>query len=211
MRYRITDRVPYRRGALSEYEIFLKFRDEYPENAIAQSIFLHKYTKQFFETVERRILPKVLKDISYILRKGWAERIPSGKFGAQCRCDFYHCHILGEFNTVISGREDNVVGDLDKIVSSISLLYHTREFRGQPDSPEHNVLSSLTSEPKTVDPSRLIRGKRTAANHLDLDKIHLVELNFRIDHEGDYELEDGKKLDVEGILSVDPTRTKKAK
>jgi len=207
MRYRIADVVPYSQGSLSEYEIFLKYRDRYPDTAIAQSIFLHGHPEDFLEAVERKVIPKVLKDIMFILRKGWAERISTEKFGRLVkRYDFYHCHLLGEFDTVISENENDFEEDLNKIISSISILYHTREFRHLAHTPEHNVLSSLTSEPRRIDPSNFTHNKDAGVNHLDLDRIHLTQLNFEADNDGQYELEDGKRLDIEGVLLVDPTR-----
>jgi hypothetical protein len=210
MRYIIADTIPYAPGKLSEYEIFLKYREEYPHTAISQMIFLHNHPKEFFDAVERRLMPKVLKDIMYILKKGWAKRISTDDFSKRGRIyDFNHCHILGEFSTTISGNEEHWKEDLDKIISSSSILYHTREYRDNPHIPEHNVLSSLSSEPRTLNPDEFTHNKNAGVNHLDLDKIHLAQLNFKADNNGQYKLEDGKRLDFLGILLVDPTRRTK--
>jgi hypothetical protein len=128
-----------------------------------------------FEVIDRKLMPKILEDISYILEKKWAWSIPScvSGEGSQKTRGFYHCHLLGEPGLKISGKPDDLEADLERVVSPSNIsIYHTREFIGEEHKkPEHNILSSLTSEPHKVDP-RQFHGKDCAVNFTDLGKTH---------------------------------------
>lgn len=87
------------------------------------------------------------------------------------------------------------------------MLYHTPEYKVRGDVPEHNIFSeSLSSQPRKLDPRKYTVVEGKAVDFPDLGKIHHAQLNFKADGSGEYELEDGKRLDVECALLVLLTR-----
>ena len=210
MQYRIQDTIPYAPGKLSYYQIILQHRQMYEENAILQMTFIHDHHLPFFESVERVVLPKILGDISLLIKNRWAMKLSSENLDAPRRHDFYHCHILSSVDMKLSGSEAGASEDMDRLVSSVSILYHTREYREEYTLPEHNILSTLCSEPRSMDPkiSESNRGLR-AVNHLDLGMNHVAQINFQAHRKGAYTLGDGTKLDMRGVLDFDPIQERK--
>jgi hypothetical protein len=193
-------------------------RGNYLEADLNLMKFLYKeaVAERLFEVIDQNVMPKILEDIFYILEKKWAAGIPSCASGEVFHKTkgFYHCHLLGEPGLKISGKPDDLEADLERVVSpsNISILYHTREFMGEEHKkPEHNILSSLTSEPHKVDP-RLFHDKDAAVNFIDLGKTHYAQINFytrgmlsRIKRaisrtKPEYRLKNGTQLQVEAFL-----------
>jgi hypothetical protein len=193
-------------------------RRDYVEADLNLMKFLYNeaVAERLFEVVDRKLMPKILEDISYILEKKWGRSIPSyvSGEGSHKTEGFYHCHLLGEPGLKISGKPDYLEADLERIVSpsNISILYHTLEFIGEEHKkPEHNVLSSLTSEPHKVDPQQF-HDKDGAVNFTDLGKTHYAQINFcrqgivrRIQQmisrtKPEYRLKNGTQLQVQAFL-----------
>jgi len=205
MRWENMNEVCYAPGR-SCFQLFLENRARHPENDVLQIIFLNENEQKFFDALEERVLPKILRDIETIMGKRWALKISPESLDERERFDFYHCPILGDPNLKISGQEKDFKEDMRQIVSSASILYHTRENRNQNTLPEHSVYcSSLDSEPVTVDPA-IFRGKPNGAvNYTDLGRSHLAQINFRLAADGAYALKDGTRLDFVGILLCCPS------
>jgi hypothetical protein len=211
--------VRYRIRGLEYYNAVMKStRRDYLEADLnlMKLLYDEAVAERLFEVIDQKLMPKILEDISYILEKKWARGIPrcaSGEVSHKTE-GFYHCHLLGEPGLKISGKPDCLEADLERVVSptNVSILYHTREFMGEEyKKPEHNVLSSLNSEPHTVDP-RQFQGKERAVNFADLGKTHYVQIDFyaqgmlrRIQQtilriKPEYRLKNGIQLRVEAVL-----------
>jgi hypothetical protein len=180
-------------------------------------LFSKTVAKRLFDAIDKRLVPKILEDISYILERKWAENIPRGVSGRGFLAPlkgFYHCHFLGESDLAVSGRRVDLESDLERIVSplNVSILYHTREFIGEEyKKPEHNILSSLTSKPRMIDPEQFLE-KDDAIGFVDLGKNHYAQIYFSIKERWQcitqtilhvkprYGLENGVELHMEGVL-----------
>jgi hypothetical protein len=187
---------------------------------LVKFLYQEGVAKKFFDAVDEKVMPKALEDIQYILEKGWAIGIPDRWTTAEdirniSPLGFFHFHILGERGLAISGKKKDLEEDLEKVLSptNVSLSYHTREFTEESGKPEHNILSTLTSKPHTIDPAEYVE-KDCAVNHIDLDKNHYAQINFKKtsslertngtdhDYQPRYLLRDGMELDVKGVLLV---------
>jgi hypothetical protein len=202
-----------------------RHRMDYLEADVDLLSFLYRNdnARLFFNIVDQKLMPKILEDIFYISAKGWARQIPTVQSNvtrpraAPAPTEgFYHCHILGVPGLRISRKRHHKEEDIERILSptNVSILYHTREFTGESNTPEHNILSSLTSKPHPINPHQFPE-KDSAVNHVDLNKNHYAQINFAKDNRKaqqhresnlyetpKYRLEDGTMLEVKGLLLV---------
>jgi hypothetical protein len=172
-------------------------KDPRLEPGIAQAIFIHKHADKFFDELERKLLRRILDDIGLVLQKGWAKNISKD--------DFFHGHICG--------KSSSPVFDLEKLFSpdNIVLLYHTLE--SSPITPDHynrNILSTLQTQPTVVRPKGVnfdeVLGSSTygyGVGASDLGLMGYAKVYFEKEPEGVYELKDGTKLSLRGLLFKD--------
>jgi hypothetical protein len=189
-----------REEALIEY--FLSRMDQINERdlgdrRLAQGIFLLKNRRQFSELAEKRLVPKILQDIDFILKKGWGKHIAES--------DFFHVHVCGVTKTPLC--------DLDKLVSeeNIRLLYHTLENDFlTPEHADRNIISSFKWHP-VVMPIHLnyykmgdftfFPGRQPIA--ISAEEIGLNEygkIYFEECERGLYQLNNETRLDMKGVL-----------
>jgi|TARA_Y100000310_G_C20599900_1_gene772475 hypothetical protein len=90
----------------------------------------------FYDSLEGKVLPKIEKDIEFILEKGWADSVE--------RRDLNHCHIL------IPLRYPTDTEGYDKILSAddLIILYHSRELSNI--NTDRNILSTMNSSPIVI-------------------------------------------------------------
>ena len=82
--------------------------------------------------------PKILADIDFIMKKGWADKIDIS--------DFFHVHLTFPY--------DKVSADYVADGSEVIFLYHTREgLKREPVVANRDIVSSLGSEPTALNVS----------------------------------------------------------
>jgi hypothetical protein len=170
---------------------------ELVDPCLAQLIFLLKHREELSELVDRKLVPKVLQDIDFILKKGWGKHIAGN--------DFNHVHVCGVTKTPLYS--------LDKLVSeeNIRLLYHTVENDFlTPDHTNRNIISSLKWPPIVI-PIHLdyhtvgcvtvfsnIKGIGFSAEEIGLNEYG--KICFEESERGPYRLNNGVRLDMKGVL-----------
>jgi hypothetical protein len=170
---------------------------EISDSRLAQEVFLCKHQKELSKRVEKRLVPKVLEDIDFILKEGCAQEI--SKF------DFNHVHLckvsqdpIFKVKTLLS--DDNV-----------RLLYHTCEERYfMPYFAKRNIKSSLVSNPEiiTLDYEEFVdthgiktyRFMKTTVYSTDLGWSEFGKMKFEKCPDGLYSLKNGTKLKMIGML-----------
>ena len=151
-----------------------------------QKVFVYDHVAEFFNSFEKRYLEKIVKDINYILTKGWALEISKD--------DFYHGHICG--------KSKNVTEDLDILLSAsnVCFLYHT--FEGQPIHPKainRSILSFPDALPKPVYPKYKFQSRPYySVDPRDLGLMEYARIFFKRDIKAPYQIRDGNKLEIWG-------------
>jgi len=144
----------------------------------AQALYIHQRPEEFFNAVENKVAGKILSDIDFILKSGWAEEIST--------LDFCHGHICGKSQKPIFKMDDLFS------VDNILILYHTHEKK----HPTISILSSLQSQPTVAKP-------KVGYDYADASLLGLMDyanIHFSKNPEGSYKLKDGTKLDMWGVL-----------
>lgn len=165
---------------------------------LAQTVFLLKHRDELSKKAEKKLIPKVLEDICFVLENKWAKEI-SGR-------DFFHGHIC-----VVSQLP---MFDLDDLLSEVNvrLLYHTcEEWHEMPYFAHRNIKSSLVSKPKVIPIEyeefvdkhgyRTYRFSKIAVGSSDLGWSEYGKIEFEKTPEGPYRLKNGTRLKMRGVLS----------
>jgi len=191
-----------REEALIEY--FLSRIDQinerdFGDRRLAQDIFLLKHRRQLSELAEKRLVPKILQDIDFILKKGWGKHIAKN--------DFCHVHVCGVTKTPLY--------DLDKLVSeeNIRLLYHTLENDFlTPEHADRNIISSLKWHPVVMpihlnyyrmgDFTVFLGRQRIAISAEEIGLNEYGKIYFEECERGLYQLNNETLLDMKGVLDL---------
>jgi hypothetical protein len=164
---------------------------------LAQEVFLLKHRKELSRKVEKRLAPKVLEDIDFILENEWAKEIS--------KQDFYHGHICS--------ASQLPVFDLDVLLSEVNarLLYHTFEvWREMPYFSNRNIKSSLVSKPEVIPIAyeeldsgywKTYRFSKIGVSSSELGWSEYGKIEFEENPNGCYKLKNGTRLDMVGILN----------
>jgi hypothetical protein len=167
---------------------------------LAQEIFLLKHREEFTRKAEERLVPKVLKDIDWILRERCAQEISE--------YDFNHVHLCN--------LSQDPIFDFDILFSdeNVRLLYHTCEkMFAMPYFAKRNIKSSLVSQPEVIPIEykelfnnvwRTYRFSKTGIFSKDLNWLEYGKIEFEKNPKGHYKLKDGTSLDMIGILYTYP-------
>jgi|TARA_B100002003_G_scaffold249289_1_gene285220 hypothetical protein len=119
--------------------------------------YISKNKDIFYDSLEKIVLPKIERDIEFILEKGWADSIENR--------DLNHCHVLIplHYPTDIEGY--------DKIISAedLIILYHSRELSNI--KTDRNILSTLSSEP-------IVINKKETLSPIDIRCRSLCGISF---------------------------------
>jgi hypothetical protein len=187
--------------ALTEY--FLSRIDQVNERdlsdpLLAQDIFLLKHRKELSEMVEKRLVPKILQDIGFILQKGWGKKI--------ARDDFNHVHLCCTAKAPLF--------DLGRLLSEedVRLFYHTLEnIFLTSDHANRNIISSLRIRPVVI-PIHLsykkmgdfyaFKGQQIGISAEEIGLNEYAKIEFEQHPNGPYKLENGIMLNMRGVLGV---------
>ena len=125
---------------------------------------LRKEHLRFMTSLLERVLPKIEEDIEVILKNGWADAISP--------TDLYHCHLL------ISRLYPVELLGFESIIScdETALLYHSREYGSDYQTPHRNICSSLHHDPIAVNLKPILSEK-------DLASFSPLQINFAADEE----------------------------
>lgn len=186
--------------ALMEYVLSrLQQLDErqFSDPGFAQEIFLLKHEKLLSLKVENKVVPKVLEDVGFILREGCAREIS--------KIDFNHVHLCS-FSPFPLFNIDTLLSSLN-----VGLLYHTcEEWFVMPCYAKRNIESSLAAPPEIlpIEYSEYTSSSgwktywfpKKSVYSSDLGWSEYGKIKFEVDPSGSYQLHDGTKLSMIGLL-----------
>jgi hypothetical protein len=166
---------------------------------LAEEVFLLKHRKELAKKAERRVVPKVLEDIDFILNRGWGKRISKD--------DFNHVHLCVKRKTPMF--------DVNTLFSTdnVRLLYHTLEnIFLTLDHANRNIISSLKLPPAVM-PIHLncVWGEgyyytvcgpgQIGIGSTDLGLKEYGKLEFEENRNGLHKLKNGRRLKIVGRLA----------
>jgi hypothetical protein len=171
---------------------------ERSENFIRQAIYIHQNDDNFFDHAEKRVLGKFIEDVEHILEQGWAQEISYN--------DFYFGRVCGHSKTPLFDMEALFSTD------NIALFYYTHSppplpLKLPPLKPEHknrNIVSSLDTLPHVVHPAyRFGEYPFYVVRSEDLGLMSYAQIYFEKKDDGQYQLRNGTRLDIWGLLLKD--------
>lgn len=171
---------------------------EISDPRLAQEVFLYKHRKELSKRVEKKLVPKVLEDIDFILKEGCAQEI--SKF------DFDHVHLCKVSQNPIFKVKTLLSDD------NVRLLYHTCEKRYfMPYFAKRNIKSSLVSKPEIIPLDyeefvgthgiKTYRFMKITVYSSDLGWSEYGKMKFEKSLDGPYRLKNGTKLKMIGMLN----------
>lgn len=185
MKCKVADEEQFRR--------VFKRRESYIPSAISQALVLYQHPHAFFDLVEEHKVPKILEDVAYILEE-WSSEI--GDSGLR------QVELCGNPQTRVTNVHRFLSYDLEAILGNgnLTFIYHTASRRNAEKIT--TICSTRTTKPRIITP------KKTGPHDLgtvfpwELNLLEYGYLEFKKDKEEQYSMPDGKKLRIEGTLSM---------